>query len=126
MEDHGGGFLMSYLVTSPLVLVKVPDQAGDGYRVDYHYQGSVVPWLSKEQAKHFVGEGLVVEVGSKPADDGEADDGEVERPAKVANKPVLVGWLVDNAAHDDGSDFTVDELEPKTKDELWELIDAVS
>lgn len=114
---------MSYLVTSPLVLVKVPDQVGEGYRLDYHYQGSVVPWLSDEQAEHFLAEKLVVKVGA-PAP-VEAADGEVEKPAKVANKPVLVDWLVENAAHDDGSDFTADELEPKTKDELWELIDAV-
>jgi hypothetical protein len=39
VEDHRGRCLMPYLVTSPLVLVRVPDQVGDGYRVDYHYQG---------------------------------------------------------------------------------------
>jgi hypothetical protein len=50
---------MPYLVTSPLVLVRVPDQVGDGYRVDYHYQGDVVPWLSDEQKAHFLAEKLV-------------------------------------------------------------------
>lgn len=110
---------MPYLVTSPLVLVKVPDQVGDGYRVDYHYRGDVVPWLSDEQAEHFLSEGLVREVG-------DSDDGEAQRPAKTATKPVLIRWLVNNAVDGDGNDYDADVLDKEyDKPGLWGLIDSV-
>lgn len=93
---------MSYLVTSPLVLVKVPDQVGDGYRVDYHYQGSVIPWLSDEQTEHFLAEGLVVEV------DGDSP------PAKTALKEDWVAFAVTKGADEA-------EAEGLTKQELQDL-----
>lgn len=111
---------MPYLVTSPLVLVKVPDQVGDGYRVDYHYRGDVVPWLSDEQAEHFLSEGLVVELSD---DDPAAEDG--AKPPKNATKPVLAAWVVAHVAKDDGSDYTAEELDAMKVREIRAIIDSV-
>jgi hypothetical protein len=101
---------MSYLVTSACVLAK--DPAG---RIHYHYEGSTIGWLSDEQAKHFLDEGLVEQVvGNDAVDEHLTDEG---KPKKVAPKPVLVDWLA-------GRGYDRDELEVQNKDELWELIDA--
>jgi hypothetical protein len=67
-----------------LVLVRVPG-VGDDFRIDYHYQaapigakGPVIPWLSEQQRKQFLEDGLVEEL-----DDGDAAaaDGEVAMSA---------------------------------------------
>lgn len=100
---------MTYLVVAPLVIAR--DQAGHSHHV---YEGGVIQWLSDEQAKHFLDEGLVREL-----DDADPDDARVlaGRPSKTATKPVLIDWLA-------GKGFDRDELEDQTKDQLWELIDA--
>jgi hypothetical protein len=101
---------MSYLVTSPCVLAK--DSEG---RIHYHYEGSTINWLSKEQAKHFLDENLVEKVSDdESVDEHHTDEG---RPKKVAPKPVLVDWLADRG-------YDRDELQAQSKDDLWELIDA--
>lgn len=100
---------MSYVVTAPLVLAV--DQDGQTHHV---YKGGVIDWLSDEQAKHFLAEGLVAD--SEQGFDNPADDD--GKPAKVATKAVLVDWLMDHGTYDR------DELEDQTKDELWALIEA--
>lgn len=124
---------MSYVVTAPLVLAV--DQDGHTHHV---YKGGLIEWLSDEQARHFLGEGLVVEAGQLPVEPesggepglgesdggGSSDDGGQppaprERPAQVATKDVLVAWLLDSAHGYDRA-----ELEAQTKDELWALIEA--
>lgn len=99
---------MPYLVTSPLVLVRVPDQVGDGYRVDYHYQDSVIPWLSDEQEERFLDEGLVEKVGRKAKDPAPLEVHpdvvasspvlDVEPPAKVATQKVWAEFAVSKGA----------------------------
>jgi hypothetical protein len=124
----------------------------DGTRKQYH-RGEAVPGLNDEQVDRLTKcgalgtsddlepevvetddgierNGMGVPVGdgddAEPVDDADAaDDDGVEKPAKIANKATLVAWLVDNAAKDDGSDFTATELNQKNKDELWELIDGI-
>lgn len=100
---------MSYQVVAPLVIAK--DHEGRPYHV---YEGGVIQWLSDEQAAHFLGTGLVVKF----------DDGS-DKPPASAKKEVLVAWLVENAAKEDGSDYTAEELDALTKAELSELIDSV-
>lgn len=102
---------MSYLVTAACVLAK--DPAG---RIHYHYEGSTINWLSDEQAKHFVDEGLVEKVDddTESVEEHHTDEG---RPKKVAPKAVLVDWL-------EGRGYDRTELESQSKDELWGLIDA--
>lgn len=114
---------MSYQVVAPLVIAK--DQAG---KLQYVYEGGVIPWLSDEQAEHFLSSGLVVETdrgvgGSDPAE--AAGDDEGGRPASNANKATLIAWLVANAVKEDGSEYTADELDDLTKADLWDLINAV-
>lgn len=114
---------MSYQVVAPLVIAK--DRDGRPHHV---YEGGVIQWLSDEQAKHFLGTGLVVKFGdSAPAQDEPADDGDTsaDKPPSTAKKEVLVAWLVENAAKEDGSDYTADELYELTKAQLSELIDSV-
>lgn len=101
---------MSYLVTSPLVLVKVPEQVGDGYRLDYHYQGAVIPWLSDEQRAHFLAEKLVEEIDGS---DESADDG---RPKKTARKADWVEYAVVN-------DYDRDNIEAMNKADIVALFD---
>ncbi|MCG7596353.1 hypothetical protein [Mycobacterium sp. PSTR-4-N] len=109
---------MSYQVVAPLVIAK--DHEGRPYHV---YEGGVIQWLSDEQAAHFLGTGLVVKFGDSAADEGD-DDGS-DKPPASAKKEVLVAWLVENAAKEDGSDYTAEELDALTKAELSELIDSV-
>lgn len=112
---------MSFKVVAPLVIAK--DQVGLLHHV---YEGGVIPWLSDEQAKHFLEEGLVEEVASADAQPSDDDGDEVEvqvgedgKPLRASNKPALVKWLVDNQ-----TDYPAAELEAMTKEDLWALIDA--
>lgn len=112
---------MPYLTKAPLLLVKVPDQVGDGYRVDYHYQGSTIPWLSDEQANRFLDEGLVESVGGRKAKGPAPVEvppgvpvGNLDKPAHVATKDVWVDYAVSQGA-------SRDEAEALTKAELVEL-----
>lgn len=100
---------MGYLTVAPLVLVRVPG-AGDDYRVDYHYGGSPIPWLSDEQREHLLSKGMVVEV------DGDAtpDHGDSGRPKNVATKDAWVEYRVSQ-----GVDRA--EAEALTKQELVDL-----
>jgi hypothetical protein len=69
---------MPYLVTAPLVLAK--DREG---KVRYHYRGNVpapansgpiIPWLSDEQAAHFLRLGVVERIEEeKPVDISKID-----------------------------------------------------
>lgn len=118
---------MSFKVVAACVLAK--DERG---LIRHVYEGGVIEWLSPEQEKHFLDEGLVVKIGSSRrktrADkaEGESDGGSDpaaepaadDRPPRVATKDVLVDWLDTHGSYDR------DELEAQTKDQLWELIDA--
>jgi hypothetical protein len=108
---------MAYRTLAPLVLVKVPG-AGDDYRVDYHYAGSIIPWLSDTQRKRFIDGKFVEEIGDAPADEAEAVDGDIvtEAPPKVAP---LAAWI----AYAISKGFSKADAESKTKQEL---IDALS
>lgn len=115
---------MSYLVTAACVLAK--DQAGN---VRYFYEGDVIPWLSDEQAEHFLLEDLVEQTdrgvgGAEPVEDV-APESDGDKPAEDATKAQLVEWVSANAVKDDGSDYSEAELNRMNKDQLWELIDAV-
>lgn len=109
---------MTWKVTAPLVLAVNPDG-----QVHHVYGGSLIDWLSDAQRDHFLAEGLVVAADSEAtAAEASAGDG---RPGEHATKAVIVDWLVANAEHADGSPYTEAELRPFTKDQLWELVDAV-
>jgi hypothetical protein len=118
-------------------------QEGGNYK-QFH-RGEAVPGLNEEQVDRLTKCGALgtsddlepeavetddgverngagVPVSDEDADD--ADDEGVELPPKVASKPVLIQWLVDNAVDSEGNDYVADELEEQTKAQLWELIDA--
>jgi hypothetical protein len=105
---------VSYTVVVPLVIWK--DQDGRPHHV---YEGGRIQWLSDEQARHFLDTGLVV------ADGETSPDGEDDKPTAGAKKADLVDWLVANAAKEDGSDYTADELESLKVAELRDLVDSV-
>lgn len=98
---------MSYQVVAPLVIAK--DQAG---RLHHVYEGGVIPWLSKEQAEHFLSEGLVVKVADAAASANDGYGGP-EKPKQVAPKADWVDFAVANG-------LTEDEAEAMTKAELIE------
>lgn len=104
---------MSYRVVAPLVLAKDPEG-----KTHHCYQNAVIQWLSDEQATHFLESGLVEEVDGDPTPDG-------EKPAKNATKPVLVAWVVDHVAKDDGSDYTTEEVDQLKVPEIRAIIDSV-
>lgn len=88
---------MSYKVTAPLVLAK--DKQGHTH---HRYEGAVIDWLSDEQEKHLLSEGMVEKA------DGPSDDG---CPAKTAPKADWVDYAVSQG-------FDQDEVEAMTKQEL--------
>lgn len=109
---------MTWKVTAPLVLAVNADG-----QVNHAYHGDVIEWLSDAQRDHFVAEGLVAALDAQAPASGPADgDG---RPDEHATKAVIIGWLVANAEHADGSPYTDSELRPHTKDQLLELVEAV-
>lgn len=110
---------MTYQVVAPLVLAK--DQSGHTHHI---YRGGLVPWLSKEQAEHFLGENLVVKVGAK-ADEPEQVADDAGKPGEDAHKPELVEWVYNNVAKEDGSDYTKTELNKLSPDELRAIVDSV-
>jgi hypothetical protein len=107
---------MAFTVTAPLVLAK--DQGGQTHHV---YQGGVIHYLSDEQREHFLAEHLVEETDE--ADDA-PDDGD-DKPSKAAKKDELVAWVAERVAKDDGSDYTVEELEAMKVPELRAIVDSV-
>lgn len=107
-----------YQVLAPLVLAV--DQDGKTHHV---YQGGVIDWLSDEQAAYFTAEGLVAKVGDTAADAG---DGDSSTPGVAATKAELVAWIIDNAVHEDGSEYGESELNRLNKHELRDIIDAVT
>lgn len=96
---------MSYRVVAPLVIAK--DRDGRPHHV---YEGSVIQWLSDEQAEHFLGTGLVETVGDGVAS---GDGGE---PAKSAPKSEWVEYAV-------GDGYDRGEVEAMTKAEIQALFD---
>lgn len=94
---------MSYKVVAACVLAK--DQQG---KIHYQYEGAIIPWLSDEQADHFLAEGLVEE------SDVELGGGEDSPPAKSAAKAEWVDFAVSQGADQE-------EAEAMTKDDLIEL-----
>lgn len=115
---------MTFVVDAPLVLAR--DQAG---RVHHCYQGALIPWLDDEQRKHFVGLGLVHEVGDMAApDEPDSDDTDPDtggRPTEDDSKADLVAWVLANAEKEDGSDYSESELNRLNKGQLVELINSV-
>lgn len=112
---------MSYRVVAACVLAK--NQQG---LIRHVYEGGIIDWLSPEQEKHFLDEGLVEKVGgeSAPAASADADDVEVQvgedgKPVRASVKAALVKWLSENQ-----SDYSAEELSAMHKDDLWALIDA--
>jgi hypothetical protein len=120
---------MSYLVTAPLVIAK--DQAGKLHHV---YEGGVIPWLSDDQAEHFVSTGLVKKVGGDvgpvvaelgsptPPPDPEnpgavktTPEPGVTKPPQVATKDTWVEYAVARG-------FDRAEAEDMTKAELIEAL----
>jgi hypothetical protein len=104
---------MAYLAVAPLVLAK--DQAG---RIHYHYEGinPVIPWLSDDQAEHFLSEGLVEE-----ADDDELDEADpLARPRNTALKDVWVAHVVAKTAATE-KPVTAEEADKLSKQELISL-----
>ena len=104
---------MTYQVVAPLVLAVNADG-----QTQHVYAGGTIAWLSEGQRAHFLAEGLVVDVAG-PASHDDA------KPHATATKAELIAWLVDNAVKPDGGEYTPGALQPLTKDELRELIEAV-
>lgn len=101
---------MSYKVVVACVLAK--DQQG---KINYHYEGAIIPWLNAEQAKRFVAEGLVEKSDVEVEDaDGSTDEDGV--PAKSAPKSEWVDYAVA-----DGYDRA--EVEDMTKADIQALFD---
>lgn len=96
---------MSYQVVAECVLAK--DR--EGY-IHHRYEGAVIPWLSDEQAEHFLSEGLVEE-GS-----GGGDSDEDGPPAKAAPKADWVAFAV-------ASGYDEAEADSMTKADLQALFD---
>lgn len=106
----------------------------DGTEVK-HRAGSVVDTFSKaDAARHLASGNIVAHVEAAefvaPVDDSGVDpnaqtgDGGGEstaKPPNVANKPVLVNWLIEHGRKHGGTREELDEL---TKDQLWEYINA--
>ena len=113
---------ITYRVTGPLVLAR--DKEGKTHHV---YEGGLIDWLDDDQKAHLLNVGLVEKVGaSAPVDDGDDEppaDG--EKPAADATNKVLIAWLVENVAKEDGSDYAEAELKPLNKAQLRELVDSV-
>lgn len=111
---------MSYRVVAAVVLAK--DRQG---LIRYQYEGAIVPWLSPEQAKHFLAEGLVEEIAApapvEGGDEGEAEQSPppppaaVAKPPKTAPKPAWVDYAVSKG-------WTADDADAASKQDL---IDAL-
>jgi hypothetical protein len=102
---------MSYRVKAACVLAKDPEG-----RIHYHYQHSTIGWLSDEQAKHFVNEGLVEHVDdSDDADVDDVDDVDEEAPNKTWTRPEIDDWAKAN--------LNLDTSGATNKDEALALID---
>lgn len=100
-----------------------------------HRAGAVVDTFSKaDAARHLAAGNIVAAVDedfeapfddSSAADDSGAapvpDGQKAAKPANVANKPVLVNWLLEHGTKHGGTREELDEL---TKDQLWEYIHA--
>lgn len=110
MGGHGGRFVMAYLTIAPLVLVRVP--VGGEYRVDYHYQDSVIPKLTDEQAEHFLAQGLVEQIDDVVVDDG--------KPKHTAPKAEWVDYVVLSTANSDAP-VSREEAEATSKADLVAL-----
>jgi hypothetical protein len=85
-----------YKVVAPCVLAK--DQQG---YVLHKYEGQHVEWLSDDQEKHFLAEGLVEKVGNAPSEPEGGGDPDAEPggpPAKVAPKPDWVKYAISKGA----------------------------
>lgn len=110
---------MSYVVVSPLVLVKVHDASGELRAVNYFYAGSVIPELDDEQRDRFLSEGFVKEFGAS-ADESPADDGDEsgEEPSTAPKQTAPVAAWVDYAVSKGASR---EEAEKLTKADLIEL-----
>lgn len=91
------------MAVAPLVLVKT--QTG---QVDYHYQGSFIPWLSDEQRDRFLAEELVVEADADDVPQG------ADKPKKTATQKAWADYAVSQ-----GADRA--EADSATREELIEL-----
>ncbi|QYW00738.1 hypothetical protein SEA_SAHARA_7 [Gordonia phage Sahara] len=100
---------MSYTVTAALVVAA--DTEG---KLNYHYEGAHIAYLSEEDADRFLADGMVVEIpdladetfiplADDPADGGDPPPpaGDGARPPKTASKDSWVDYAV--ALHE-GSD----------------------
>jgi hypothetical protein len=101
---------MTYRVTAPLVLAK--DQDGHTH---HRYEDAVIDWLSDEQAKHLLAEGLVEKISGRSVPKAEQPPEDADGPPKqAAPKADWVDYAVSKGAD-------VDEAEVLTKQELVEL-----
>lgn len=100
---------MSYKVIAPLVLAKDPEG-----KTHHRYEGEVIQWLSPEQAQHFLGLDLVVEVGKAPAAVAEpAPAGGGDAPEKPKRTAPKAAWA-------EFAGLSEEETEAMTKAEIIE------
>lgn len=106
-----------YKVVAPCVLAK--DQQG---YVLHKYEGQHVEWLSDDQEKHFLAEGLVEKVGksSEPEGVGDPDADPAGPPAKVALKEDWVAYVVAKTAATE-KPVSAEEADQMNKSDLIEL-----
>lgn len=100
---------MTWQAVAPLVLVK--NQSG---HIDYHYQGSIIPWLSEEQEERFLDEGMVVEVDDADDDAADAAGAPGGRPRKTASQEAWAAYAVTQGADPD-------EAKASSRQDLIEL-----
>ena len=101
---------MSYKVLAPCVIAR--DRNGSSHHL---YEGSIVDQLDAAQAKRWLDEGLVEEIGSVPA----AADPALGPPQRVATKAEWVDYAVASCAGTD-TPLSVEDAEAMTKAELVE------
>ena len=90
---------------------------GDDYRVDYHYCGAVVPWLSEAQEKHFLAEGLVEKIEGGPVQSEPAPTAPAGAPGAPLKTAPLEEWV--KFAVSKGAN--AEEAAKQTKPDLIEL-----
>lgn len=100
----------------------------DGSRKRF-LRGDTITGLSDEQVTRLVKARAIAAPGDvelEPAEPVHIDGTDTSKPGEGANKPVLVGWIFENVAKEDGSDYTKTELNKLKVGELRAIIDSVA